>query len=53
MDIIIRKGPKIGMGCGICFTYNCHIVSVLTFPDSMAQSLYLSPVVPVSNTVVM
>ena len=38
---IKREGDKIGMGmgCSTRFTYNIHIVSVLTFSESTAQSL--------------
>ena len=28
------------MGCSPCFTYEFHIVSVVTFLESIAQSLY-------------
>ena len=39
-DGIKRKGDKIGMGWSTCFTYDFHIVSVLTFLESTTQSLY-------------
>ena len=39
-DGIERKGDKKGMRYSTCFTYNFHIVSVVTFPESMTQSLY-------------
>ena len=28
------------MGCSTCFTYEFHIVSLMTFPESMIQFLY-------------
>ena len=39
-DGIKRKGDKIGMRYSTCFTYNFHIVSVMTLPESTTQSLY-------------
>ena len=33
------KGDKIGMRCSTCFTYDFHIMSVVTFPESTTQSL--------------
>ena len=39
-DGIKRKRYKIGMGCSTCFTYDFHIVSVVTFPESTSRSLY-------------
>ena len=39
-DAIKRKRDKIGMRCSTCSTYDFHIVSVVTFPESTTQSLY-------------
>ena len=40
MVYIKMKGDKIGMGYSTCFTYDFHIVSVVTFPESTTQYLY-------------
>ena len=39
-DGVKRKGDKIVMRCRTCFTYDFHVVSVVTLPECMTQSLY-------------
>ena len=43
MNGIKKKEDKIRMGCSTCFTYDFHIVSLVTFPISTIQSLILLP----------
>ena len=39
-----------GMRCSTCFTYNFHIVSVMTFLESTTQSLVYCCLVCLSQT---